>query len=780
MIKGRGTGERRFLHRRIMMICLAAAFLAFAGGFLVVPDGETGAQTAGDVQVDDLHGKRSAEGDVLLRPVPAVDSRDDYDVQHYILDLWVNTDDQTIGGGVAVQSLVTAAVLDTMILDLLDNMSVDSVMLGGNPLGFVHRNDQVAFVLDRTYSQGEMLTPIVFYHGHPSYTGWATFRFTQHGSPPVPLVFSISWPDNSRGWWPCKDVLYDKATALVRMTVPVDEHDMVVASVGRLASVVDNPDSTRTYTWQETYPITTYNISFSTTNFELLEDMYVGVEGDSLPITHYVFPEDVGRAQESFNTLPAMMACFENVFGEYPFMGEKYGMAEVILSGAMEHQTMTSYGRMLINGGHTYDMTVAHELAHMWFGNMIGIGTWADVWLSEGFATYAEALYQESLTDLEGYLAYMRDLDTFFNDTVYDPTNLLGTTVYNKGAWILHMLRYIMGDTLFFETFSDYTADTTYRYKTIITDEFIALCETHFGHDLGWFFDPWLHAVGRPIYYADWTVTGTDSLYSVEMRIDQTQSGETLYTMPLQFLFETASGETTFTARDSLRTQYFDFTMLEEPVDFEIDPAGWVLKGVLAPLDITTDTLPHGIVGERYNFRVRSEGGVNPLSWAILSGVLPDSLDFDTSLGLISGTPYEEGSFDLTLELRDSFDPPHADTSSFTLVIEPPTGSGEAGPGKGLIPRVYGLFQNYPNPFNPSTVIAFDVPRDGGRSVCLNIYDLRGRLVRTLVRGDLEPGKRMVHWDGRDERGCSVPSGLYLYRLDTPEFTSTRRMLLVR
>ncbi len=563
----------------------------------------------------DVGGTAEGKSNTVIRPksVPMVDPRDDYDIQHYKLDLWLDLDGDIIGGGVTLQSVVVKAALDTMVLDLFDNMTVDSVRLTGGPLDFVHQDDQIRIVLDRTYLQGEGVSPIVYYHGQPSYTGWARFRFSQHGSPPVPLVFSISWPDNSRGWWPCKDVLYDKATAEVRMTVPVDQHDMVVASIGRLTGIIQNPDDTRTYTWLETYPITTYNISFSTTNFDTLQGMYAGIEGDTLKILHFVYPEDRSLAEESFNTLPDMMLAYETLFGEYPFMGEKYGMAEIELSGAMEHQTMVSYGAMLINGSHTNDMTVAHELAHMWFGNMITIGTWPDIWMSEGFATYAEALYEETLTGLEGYLSYMRSLDSGgFSGTVYDPSNLLSDTVYNKGAWILHMLRHIMGDSMLLETLHSFATDTTFMYKTAVTAEFIEVCESFYGNDLDWYFDPWLNVPGRPHYYVEWSAQEVNGGYSAEVRIDQTQSGQTLYTMPLPLVFETVTGETTFTVWDSLRTQVFQITVSEEPIELALDPDNWVLKTLQAPLEITTDSLNHGTIGETYSFVLRGRGGNIP------------------------------------------------------------------------------------------------------------------------------------------------------------------------
>jgi len=760
---------------------VATASISFVGGISVSPGEGISSPPASQEAGTAALGKRSSGGPIVPKPAPLVDPRDDYDVQHYLLDLWLDLDAQEIGGGVTVQATVTEAALDTMLLDLFDNMTVDSVGLGGGPLAFTHQNDQIRIALDRAYLQGEEVSPTVYYHGHPFYSGWASFRFSSHGAQGIPLVFSISWPENSRGWWPCKDVLYDKTTAEVRMTVPVDEHDMVVASVGRLVGIVDNPDTTRTYTWRETYPITTYNISFSTTNFDTLNETYTGIEGETLPIRHFVFPEDRDEAEESFSNLQQMIAAYEPLFGEYPFMGEKYGMAEVQLSGAMEHQTMVSYGKTLIDGLHTYDMTIAHELAHQWFGNMITIGTWPDVWLSEGFATYAEALYEESLTGLDGYLDYMGALDTRdFNDTVYDPDGLLSSTVYNKGAWLLHMLRHIMGDSLWFATLHGYATDTAFMHGNAVTADFIATCEAGYGGDLDWYFDPWLYEVGRPYYYMEWSTAPSGNEFLADVRIDQTQPGDILYTMPLPLVFETASGETTFTVRDSLRTQIFQITLPEDPTGLALDPDNWILKIVQAPLDITTDSLAHGNVGDLYNFALRGEGGLNPYTWTIIQGDLPDSLGLNPGNGLISGVPVEEGSFPFTVELHDAFDPPHADTAAYILVIEPPTGIGSDLVRQGGLPRVYGLSQNYPNPFNPMTTIRVDIPAGDPQRATLAIYDLRGRMVRTLVERSLEAGTYSFSWDGRDDAGQPVPSGTYIYRIERGANRSTKKMLLMK
>jgi len=304
-----------------------------------------------------------------------------------------------------------------------------------------------------------------------------------------------------------------------------------------------------------------------------------------MELQYFVYPEDLAAAQEDFNVTDNMMEFFATVFGEYPFLNEKYGMAEFPWGGAMEHQTITSYGDPLIRGDHYYDYINAHELAHQWFGDCITMRSWSHIWLNEGFASYSEALWEESLGGSSAYHAYLdtQDPGSFQGSLfVVDSTNanaLFSNTVYDKGSWTLHMLRGVLGDSLFFNCLNGYATDPNIVYATAITEDFRDLCESVSGQDLHWFFEQWVYRPGRPNYVYNWETTGTAPPYQTTLNLLQTNTE--LYKMPLQIHLFGNGLDTLFTVWDSLNEQQFQFMTNIEPMALEVDPDNWVLKNII-------------------------------------------------------------------------------------------------------------------------------------------------------------------------------------------------------
>ena len=213
---------------------------------------------------------------------------------------------------------------------------------------------------------------------------------------------------------------------------------------------------------------------------------------------------------------PDAVSFFSETFHPYPF--DRYSMAEVVMGGAMEHQTCTSMGESLVDGSGTYYTIVAHELSHHWWGDMITCGTWQDIWLNEGFASYCEVLYVEHIYGESSRHSYIADqMSQYFSwedwegrFPIYNPDYMWGGTVYKKGSCVLDMLRTELGDSLFFAVLREY-ADR-YEYGTVETDDFIGVCEEISGEELGWFFDQWIFEQGYPEIEYDWGIDGSDSL----------------------------------------------------------------------------------------------------------------------------------------------------------------------------------------------------------------------------------------------------------------------------
>ncbi|MFQ6673211.1 MAG: M1 family aminopeptidase [Fidelibacterota bacterium] len=615
-------------------------------------------------------------------------SESSFDVSYYRIHLQIDPSpsEEILWGDVTMKAVSTVQDLREIQLDLYDNMAVDSVVSKGASLTYTHANNELTVTLPRGYDAGERLDVTVFYRGHPVDAGGIrSFTFENHSG--VPVISTLSEPFGSPAWWPCKDDPADKADSVdIIITVP---DTLVVASNGILVNEVRNDDGTRTFFWAERYPISTYLVSLAITNYEVFSDYYHYTKSDSMEVQFFVYPEHLAKAKEDFSVTVPMIEHFSSVFGEYPFVNEKYGMASFPWGGAMEHQTCTSYGWRLIRGNHLYDWVVAHELAHQWFGDLITMKRWSHIWLNEGFATYAEALWKERIKGEEAYLEYMHNLGSeFFPTSVFvrDSTtiaSLFSRVVYDKGAWVLHMLRYVMGDLNFFRALREYRK--TYAFGNATTEDFQSICESYYGAGLDWYFHEWVYGRTRPAYQYSWTdsTAGTDHVITLTLNQVQTDTG--LYKMPLDVLFVMPSETKTVVVWDSLRTQTFEFVMPEEVTGVDIDPDGWVLK-----------TFRQGVA-------VHDEGNQ---------------------------------------------------------------------------PRSFRLSQNYPNPFNGSTAIKYELP--GQSPVTIQVYDLRGKRVRTLINTRQDKGRKSVIWDGTDEFGKPVSSGVYLYKIQAGHFASAKKMLLLK
>ena len=507
---------------------------------------------------------------------PLVGPQDSFDVQHYLIELeFVPFPGKTVAGSVTMTAKSLVPGFQHVILDLYSNMAVSSVKRGTTTLASSRVGHTIDITLDQAFGPGQEFTIKVTYSGAPQAVDDSISWLRTAGGFAGNAVSTLSEPIGARTWWPCKDRPDDKATVEERWTVP---STWIATGNGTLTDTIPLANGRTQYTWKMNDPLTTYLVSIAATNYETMTQSYTTLTGGTMPIVHYVYPEDLTDAQTSFSELPAMMQFFASAWGEYPFVEDKYGMTEFIWGGGMEHSTNTSYGYQLVTGTHTYDFIIAHELAHQWWGDAVSPATWQDIWLNEGFATYGEALWMEHLGGAGSYQSYMNSLwSPSFSGTVYNPSNLFGSTVYDKGAWVQHMLRGVLGDTNFNLALRDWYGE--YDGQSATTAQYKAILEARYGASLDWFFDRWVYGSGQPAYQFGVAAANLgNGTYRSTVRIVQTQGSAIVYTMPVRVTLVTSGGPVVQTLWNNQLDQDFTIDTTSPVTDIQLDPQDWILK----------------------------------------------------------------------------------------------------------------------------------------------------------------------------------------------------------
>jgi aminopeptidase N len=509
-------------------------------------------------------------------------NQDQFDVRSYGLDLTLNPTTHQLTGTVTTTAEVTGTAIATLDLNLDGGLAVSGATSGGAPTTYSHVGALLTVSLDRTYNPGETVVVAVSYSGDPSggSFGWSTYSGQ-------PMIWTLSEPYGAREWWPCKDLNSDKAdTVDILVTVP---DNLVVASNGKLISNVDN-GSTRTFHWRSGYPIATYLVSLAIHPYTTFSDWYTPLGGgDPMEVQFFVYPDHYSSVQATYALTVPMIEVFAQGFGEYPFLDEKYGHAEFTWGGGMEHQTCTSLG------GWSEDL-ISHELAHQWWGDLITCADFHHIWLNEGFATWCEAYWKEQTAGFGTYQAYMDAAAYYGAGTIYveDPSSFGAifdsNLSYNKGSWIVHMLRGVMGDTDFFAGLALYRS--TYGYGSATTEQFRDVMETASGLDLDAFFDQWIYGEYFPVYSYGWSLGAGGTI--IDLTIDQVQTNAGLFTMPIDMRITTTTGTFDHVVQNSLASESYQLPVTGEVLAVTLDPDRWILRQVQTA--VTDPTFAGGIL----------------------------------------------------------------------------------------------------------------------------------------------------------------------------------------
>lgn len=575
--------KSRIVFLALVSVIISVCFWTFAGFNLLSTSLSKKVIRSRAMEIADRYMNYKYSNLEIKRDSVIIDYQNLYDVQNIMLELSFDIPQKYIYGNMEMKALNISDTLNRIYLNFSDEMRVNRISLNGSDAVFIRENDYLIINTSGIVKEEEDFLIRISYEGSPKNKGFDSFGFKSFGGDPA--VYTLSEPEYAPLWWPCKDITTDKFTSEVILKVP---SGLTAVSNGSLMEVKDESDSTIAFYWKSSYPITTYLVSVAIGKYDQWSDIYTSLDGSKkMNVDYYSYTPFTEKAKTDWKNTVNMIEFFSRTFGEYPFINEKYGMAMFgWTGGAMEHQTISSMGYTTVTGDLRYESIVAHELVHQWFGDAVSPKTWKDIWLNEGFATYGEALWEEHTEGKAGYDRFMKNQDYgFYQGTVYAPEGFIfGSTVYKKGAWCLHMLRGVVGDSVFSKILRTYFEK--YKYKNADTQDFKNVCEQVSGTDLTYFFNQWIFTgTGRPEYvyswkYDDFMDDSNSGVYTLRINIKQKQKEDLVYKMPVNFLVKTDKGEEKFTFFNDMITQQFEQPVNGRPLEVIVDNDNLILKKI--------------------------------------------------------------------------------------------------------------------------------------------------------------------------------------------------------
>lgn len=512
---------------------------------------------------------------------PAIDAR------HYDIRMTLPDEGAVITGTTELQLTLAPDAPATLALDF-SGLSVTGVRVNGSAAPFVHDGGKLMIPLPSATTRRRQLRVAVDYRGTPD--DGLIIRTNVHGHR---TAFADNWPNRARFWFPSLDYPADKATATFTILAPTGWN--VIANGVRNSAPVDvrlaDGTTHRRFRWNISEPISTYNMVFGAAAFQV-STVGRACRGNPrcVDVTTWLFPESAGQAAASFRRAPAMVEYFSQLVAPFPYEALAHVQSSTRFGG-MENATAIFYDERPLANGANIEPTVAHETAHQWFGDSVTEAVWPDLWLSEGFATYFGALFFEHA---DGGEVFHRMLDisrrrVVTSDVANRPVidrqagdllTLLNVNTYDKGSWVLHMLRGMLGDRQFFAGIRRYYR--AHARGTATTLDLQRAMEAASGRPLEVFFDQWLRRPGFPRFHVSsrWDA----AQHRATVAIAQVQPAEwPTFRMPLTLEFQTAAGRVRRRVEVGARLERVTVPLETQPLDVVLDPDGWVLKDVERP-----------------------------------------------------------------------------------------------------------------------------------------------------------------------------------------------------
>ncbi|OQX75390.1 MAG: hypothetical protein B6D61_10485 [Bacteroidetes bacterium 4484_249] len=570
-----------------------------------------------------------------------------YDIKYHRLEFFFpNIDNQYINGAITSYFIPVSSGFNEISFDLTDNMQVDSVLFHQNKLTvFTLTNDELTINLETTIPENVLDSITVFYQGVPDAGGLGSFKQSMHNGNPI--IWTLSEPYGAKDWWPCKQSLDDKIDSIdVYVTNP---EAYKAASNGLLLSeTVDN--GMKTAHWKHRHSIAAYLIAIAVTNYVSYSDFVTLTTGENVEVLNYIFPEDLSYAQANTPNVLDVIQLYSDLFIPYPFADEKYGHAEFGWGGGMEHQTMS------FMAGFSHHL-MAHELAHQWFGDFVTCGSWHDIWLNEGFATYLDGMTHEHNLNDDGVsfddwkqdnintIVSQPDGSVYVDDTTSINRIFSGRLSYDKGAMVLHMLRKYVGDTDFFGGITNYLNDLGNGYAR--TSDLKSHLETTYGNSLTEFFNDWYYGEGYPIYDIYYSQNQNKN---VTVTINQTQSHNSVgfFNMKIPVKFEGIDKDTTIWFDNNTNGEQYMFNLNFNVTAAQFDPNNDIISSGSTTLKIDTFDKTNKVF-------VLPNPARNKITITFLEKINPDKIVIYSNIGSIAKTfsKNKQSSYKFEFDISD-------------------------------------------------------------------------------------------------------------------------------
>lgn len=496
-------------------------------------------------------------------------------------------------GRVKMRLRVTNQFADTLYFHS-EKQEIDSVSIGSVVVPFTLHSGKIRIPVTSTQATADTLNVTIWYANLGDNKGFYAFSRADAEAQNLPeaIAFTFSQPENARFWFPCNDVPSDKAVFTGSVRVP---RGFTVVSNGQRVSTILDTDSTQIESWHHPLPMPSYLFCLNASKFTTFNQVYHRNATDSVPIFNYHWAvDDTGRAynaQNALATIPDMFKAFEKIYGPYPFPTYGHVTVAPIQFGGMEHQSMSTINRRWLIGD--VELGYAHELAHQWLGDEVTCATWGDIWLNEGGATFSEATYAEYKNGIGGYNNVMASRRAKYMEKglaeppVYNiplATIFNEATTYAKSGWVYHMMRFHVGDSLFFATLRKYIQ--RYSLSSVQTSQMLEMWKEEMPNaPVPWdtFFEQWLVKAGHPVLVASVaanSIANTTGQYRNTVTIQQTQvhSGvPEVFVFPLTIRLVRGASIQDFNVQINSRSSTFYFETPFEVDSVLLDPRRQIL-----------------------------------------------------------------------------------------------------------------------------------------------------------------------------------------------------------